>query len=230
MNSLKLALAALLLMVFSLPALAVSTHSHAVNGSTAVTITNAQHGMGSQYFGVHVYDNNDQRIQPSGSPGYSYSINASTYAVTVSFGSTFTGTVKITGPFTTHTSDSRDFAPSIVVSSGGFFKVCAGCTTTDYALRSYSGRSWYQANPSTLTLGASGNGGTVYVWLEGDKVVYGYTYTWEGSAWCTSPCEMRSGVGGFPSSGVFVPIGQVQRGSTQGTYWIENTFYDARPW
>ena len=137
---------AALFCVCSSPAFALGSYSQTVTNVTSVTITNAQHSMGSKYFGVTVFDAESVRVQQSDSPGWSYSINASTYAVTVNFTSSFTGTVKLIGPFSGVTSADRDFKVSTAVEGGaGVLKVCADCTLTYNALRSWGGKSWFSA-------------------------------------------------------------------------------------
>jgi surface antigen len=84
----------------SVPALAVSTHSKTVTNVVSVVIANAEHGMTSKYFGVHLYDASSAQFQPAGIVGYTYSIHPADFTVTVSLSNSFSGTVRLTGPFT----------------------------------------------------------------------------------------------------------------------------------
>ena len=222
---------ALLALFSATSAFGLTSYSTTVSNVTTVTVTNAQHGFNSKYFAVTVYDNESVRVQPSDSPGYSYSINASTYAVTVNFTSSFSGTVKLIGPFTGVTTHNRDFAVSTGVDGGsgtGFMKVCSECTLELSALRSWSGKSWFSAGPVTLTLTAAAGGGTWRAWLEDQKVVFGYTNaSVGGSATCSGmPCEVRFSQSGFPTGSI--PLGYQERSGVAGQHWVGSPT-DSRP-
>ncbi|HEU0119249.1 MAG TPA: hypothetical protein VFQ91_01905 [Bryobacteraceae bacterium] len=229
MRDLRCVLAAMAAFLFSVPALALSSYERTVVSATSTTITNAQHGFGSKYLAVLVYDSESIRVQPGSTPGYSYSIDPSTYSVTVTFSSSFTGTVKLIGPFTGTTSSNSDFQVSIGVESGaGILRVCGDCTSVYYALRSWGGKSWYSAGPTTLTLTAAGGGGVWRSWLENQKVVFGYSYSGVGgAATCNGlPCEVRFNVSDYPSG--VIPLGSAQRSSVAGQHWV-GTPNDDRP-
>lgn len=214
----------------SVPSFALITDEGTVTSSTTYTRTNAQHGMGSKYFGVHVYDNSGNRVQPSGSPGYSYTINASTYQLDITFTTTFSGTVKLIGGFSGLTSHSRDFAVSVGYDSyGGYMRVCDDCTLTNFALRSWSSKTWFTADKTSLRLSSTGGGGTWRAWLENSKVIFGYTGSSVpyGVAYCVGqPCEVRYSISDYPEGSI--PLGSCARSSAVDEHWY-GSVSDDRP-
>lgn len=229
MNTLMKWFPALALLALSIPAFSLTTYETSVTNQTTITVTNSQHGMNSKYFGVHVYNASSERVQPSGSPGYSYTIDSSSYELVVTFTSSFTGTVKLLGGFSL-TSHARDFAVSVGSDVlGGYMRVCDDCSATDYALRSWSGKSWFTAGVTRLRLSAAGGGGWWRAWLEDQKVVFGYDQTSlaNGTAICTgTPCEIRYNIQDYPSGSI--PLGKCQRDTAVNAHWI-TPVYDQRP-
>ncbi|PWU04365.1 MAG: hypothetical protein C5B51_16950 [Terriglobia bacterium] len=111
-----------------------TTYTTSVTSSLGVTITNSQHGFNSSQFGVLIY-NQDGVKQPT--TAYSW-ITGSNYDVTVSFASTFTGTVKLVGVYSSLTTADQDFKLTRNGSSLSQLYVCDGCQNS-YAKRSVSG-------------------------------------------------------------------------------------------
>ena len=217
---LSCAAAAALFCVWSLPAFALGSYTQTVTNVTTVTIANSAHSMGAKYFGVSVFDSESVRVQQADSPGWSYSINASTFSVTVNFTSSFTGTVKLIGPFTGLTGNDRDFKVSSGLEGGaGVLKVCGDCSLDYFALRSWASKTWYSAGATVLSLTASGGGGTWRAWLENSKVIFGYSYaSVGGAATCSGlPCEVRFSQSGYP--GGVIKLGSALRSGGAGQHW-----------
>ena len=158
---------ALFFLVLGTAAYARSTYTTNVASTNSTTITNAQHGLNSPAYGVLIYNSYGAK-QPTSA--YSWTVDQTTYAVTVTFNNTFTGTVKLVAIYANLTSADQDFK----VTSGDttHLKVCSGCETS-YAQRSYQSRSLTMDESSTLTITSFPLlNGYVYVYLSDVTLVY----------------------------------------------------------
>ncbi len=193
------------------------TYTTSVSNSAGITITNATHGMGSPNFGVYIKDNSGVRRPLS---EYSWSIDSSTYAVTISFSPNFTGTVKLVGLFPTYTTDDHDFKVTASVGTTEV-SVCSGCDTTP-AARAYNSQNLVMDGIAVLSFSTLGSD-TVDVYLTGRGVVF---VPWSGNTtgW--------SAIGGLVEAGV--PGDSLM---TLGTVAVDSNGYvalggvtDYRPW
>jgi hypothetical protein len=160
---------ALLFLILATAAYARSTYTTNVASTNSTIITNAQHGFNSPAYGVLIYNSYGTK-QPTSA--YSWTVDQTTYAVTVTFNNTFTGTVKLIAVYANFTSADQDF--KVTVSSGDttHLKVCSGCET-NYARRSYQSRSLTMDESSTLTITSFPIlSNYVYVFLSDVTLVY----------------------------------------------------------
>jgi hypothetical protein len=139
---------ALLFLILATAAYARSTYTANVASTNNTTITNAQHSLNSPAFGVLIYNSLGTK-QPTSA--YSWTVDQTTYAVTVTFNNTFTGTVKLVAVYANFTSADQDFKVTVSAADTTHVKVCSGCET-NYARRSYQSRSLTMDESSTLTI------------------------------------------------------------------------------
>jgi hypothetical protein len=160
---------ALFFLILATAAYARITYTMNVASTNSITITNAQHGLNSPAYGVLIYNSLGTK-QPTSA--YSWTVDQTTYAVTVTFNNTFTGTVKLVAVYANFTSADQDF--KVTVSSGDttHLNVCSGCETS-YAQRSYQSRSLTMDESSTLTITSFPTlNGYVYAYLSDVTLVY----------------------------------------------------------
>lgn len=179
-------------------AFGITSYTGSVSAVTSVTVPNSTHGLGSANFGVRVYDAGNVLQDTS---TYSYSINSSTYAVTITWSSAFTGSYKLTGVFSALTTASSDFATT--VPNNYTVTVCASCTAGSPAVRNYGGLTYASVSSAGLTFGDGTANGTVYVFVDKGLVVFGFS----GSSFATAchpttsygDAQIRYGASGFPA-------------------------------
>lgn len=222
----KTGLVVALLAGLSGPAFSTTYYQQSVNNQTSVTITNATHGIGGSPIAVRVYNNSGVR-QPTST--YSVSVNGS-YDVTVSWGSSFTGTVKLSGFYTSDTNNENDFKPTLGTSSPPYgnidqFRVCYGCGDSVHesvrtASRKYImwGNGVYQHTTGACTL---------RVYIEDNRLKFGLS---AGSGSCSGAIVEGSGqvennVSSFPSGSV--KIGEASTASSGNKLY---GLSDLRPW
>jgi len=197
----------------SLPAFAtITSKTYAVTNENSLSIpyssssNSTNHQFASTKLGMSVYDNSGALVLPG--YGYTKAQNTSTFDITITFSSSFTGTVKLFGIFDPDTTASGDFAVTKGVGTPtNQLEVCASCSMSSYARRysSATGKyhlgvrkvSFYQ--PHTITYA------TVYVWLDSNnRVVFGTTSNSTGAGeYCTAGgqgnCLIQWAVTGYPA-------------------------------
>lgn len=210
---------------------AVTTRSFPVNRSSSISITNAQHGVGSKSIAVRVYDSAGV-LKSTGD--YSYSINPTTFAVTVNFSGQFTGSVQTLGPILQYTMNSTDFEPSVYFGASGYLdtlQICNACTATNPAARKYDSRAYAMAGKVTYV---HGNGpATIRAYILDNAVVFGLTAANSSvaSGACgnnAANCKVMYNIGTFPSGSI--PLGTVTT-TTVGTrnVLLPSSLSDNRP-
>jgi hypothetical protein len=192
MNTFKKASAFLLLacaLIFSGEAFALSTYTQSVSSVTSVTISNSSHGLGSPNLGVHVYNSSGVRVADG---SFTKSINSGTYAVTVTWPSAFTGTVKLTGAFVNGdiTNADKDFKVIPEGTGNDKVKICDQCTPTNFALvNTASSQKYFAAGSVSYTAGSGAS--NARVWLSPDgKVVFGVPFGGALGSCSGGPCEV----------------------------------------
>jgi hypothetical protein len=139
--------------------LASTTYTQQVSNVTTVTIPGSVHHLGCLQYSIRGYDSNGVR-QPSSA--FSSTRDVTTYDATVSFPSSFTGSVKLQGCFSA-TSAATDFQ---VAASAGTITVCSSCTDPAYADRLYGTQRYAATIAYTLTSNSDGQSGTAWVYLD----------------------------------------------------------------
>lgn len=146
-------------------ATAMTKHTQSVTAQTSVTIPNATHGIGSRWIGVAVYDQNGA-VQPKSS--YNATVNTSTYSVTVSWDSAFTGSVQLSGPWP---SSDTELKFNYESASSSTFTVCPDAENNAQRL-TYGGKRYGCANRVIFDRYSSA-ARDVYVYADGDsKLVF----------------------------------------------------------
>jgi hypothetical protein len=202
---------------------AITTYTYPINSTTSsLTITAAQHGFGSTRLAVRVYDETGAR---KATTEYNYSINGSTFAVSLAFNPALPSgsSVKLTGPFDgPDTTASTDFKVSFD-NPGGSVKVCSPCSETAFSQRSYTSKVYAQLAPVTFSGTCASSGScTLFVYMHDNKIKFGVSGTGYGS--CTgSNCAVAYGVSAYPFG--VIQLGRVSYSSGYG--WVGVT--DDRP-
>lgn len=176
-------------------ALCLSTYSLGVSNQTSVVVTNAQHGFNSDKIAVHVYNSSGTRLADS---VFTKAVNGGTYEVTVTFGSSFTGTVKLTGPFTEAgvTNAARDFDAAAIAGLKSV-QICSTCTAANPAFAGAGAKKYFSSGP--ITYAAAGSvASKVLVYLDAGKLVFQVGTAAEAGEITGGPGVVRVQAGGFP--------------------------------
>jgi hypothetical protein len=192
---------------------------------TSATITNSQHGIGSQMIGVVCIPTGGTALTLS---QVSWTINASTYAVDISFNSSFTGTVYLSGPWpSSDTSNSTDFQVAIGSSNSSNLWVCELCGTWT-ARRTVSGFSPVAANAGmALQWLDTSVSQTVYVYLDGNQIMFGLSEsTCGGSQWTGGDAYADAIACGVTS----MPPSVIELGTATMVNGVFTSVTDNRPW
>jgi hypothetical protein len=205
----------------------LSTYTRAViTPASSVTITNADHGMGSTSFGVGVWDDSDLRVSEL---TYSISKNGSTYAVTITFDpgywpDGFSGTIKLKGNAGFDTSGDNDWK-LVLLNSGASLGICSGCTNDYWVRRTVDGLSYVGATTFSVDGLANSNAcqnTVVYLYLYNRRLYASNSYS---AACLQNPSSLLTTQGsGYPTGSV--PIGTAFQ-------YYSGSFYvltDDRPW
>jgi hypothetical protein len=190
-------------------------------GVTYVAITEGTHNIDSPYIGVLCVDNNGNRLDLD---QVSWTVDPSTYEVDVTFASSFTGWVRLSGPWpTSDTANSTDFAVTIGQSNGSRLNVCAQCDTY-VARRTYNGNSFVAFSGVSLTW-ISFNAATVYVYLRENIATFGLDQsTCEGSSYSIDgTANVECAVSSMPDDVVPLGVASISGGEFTGVT-------DMRPW
>jgi hypothetical protein len=218
---LKIAKIFLALAAVCATALGSTTYTQSITSSTSsLTITHAQHGFSSTGLSVNVIDGTNNLLPTT---AFSYSINSSTYDVSMTFSPAISsGTVQIIGAFTANTSASTDFLVSrIAEGQPTVYKiaVCWYCTSSVQAIRTTGGKSYVLGYPVKFTYN-SGNLSHYYVYIQDNVVVMGVnaggvSISCSGSS-VNGACRVDLGVYSFPAGTVHLADGTFTNGAFDG--------------
>jgi hypothetical protein len=179
------------------PTRAMTKWSAPYSGVTYVALTASTHGISSPYIGLLCTDSHGNRLDLD---QVSWAVDPITYEVDISFTSSFTGTIRLSGPWpSTDTSNSTDFAVTIGQSNSSKLNVCAQCGTYT-ARRTHSGSTYTASGGVSLTW-VSFTAPTVYVYLRENIVTYGLDQSAcaVGSYSLSGVAAVECGVSAMPS-------------------------------
>lgn len=191
------------------------------SGVTYVAVTANTHGIASPYIGVLCTDSNGNRLTLD---QVSWTVDQNTYEVDISFNSSFTGMVRLSGPWpATDTSNPSDFAVTIGQSNSAKLNVCAQCGAYT-ARRSYNGNTYTGSSGVSLTW-QSFSATTVYVYLRENIATYGLDQGGcvVGSYALTGTANVECGVTAMPSGVVPLAVATLSGGNF-------TSVTDLRPW
>lgn len=195
----------LALLLAFLPAAASTTWTSASQTSiTSLTVSGSTHNLGSPHFGVRTY-NTSGILQPTS--GYTYTINQSTYDVTITWSpSAFSGTVKLTGVFNATTTAGTDFQPALDGFAGGVYHtvaVCQQCSDSVPAVRSVNGVGYVGLGNAYTTYGSGTFTLRVYITPDDHKVIFASDQSPSNSNLTCgggTVCDVRYSITAFPSN------------------------------
>jgi hypothetical protein len=203
------------------PAPGMTKWSALYRGVTYVAVTESTHGIPSPYIGVLCTDSFGNRLNLD---QVSWTVDPTTYEVAISFTNSFTGAVRLSGPWpASDTSASTDFAVTIGQSNSAKLNVCAQCGTYT-ARRSYNGSTYTASSGASLTW-VSFSAPTVYVYLRENIATYGLDQAGclIGSFSLYGTVNVECGVTSMPSG--VVPLASATISNGQFT-----SVTDLRPW
>jgi len=213
-------LMAMVLAAAARPVQAMTNWSAQYSGVTYVSVPASTHGINSPYIGVLCTSNGVRLTLDQ----VSWTVDPVTYEVDITFTNSFTGTVRLSGPWPANdTSNSTDFAVTIGQSNSSRLNVCAGCASST-ARRTYNGNTYTASSAVALTW-VSFTAPTVYVYLRENFVTFGLdqsgcalsSYTVLGAA------NVECGVSSMPSGVVPLAETSISNGMFTGVT-------DLRPW
>lgn len=201
-------------------ALAMTTWQGNYTSVLTATITYATHGIASGMIGVVCVDSTGAKL---GLDKVGSVVDQNTYQVNITFFHSFTGTVKLSGPWpSSDTSNTTDFKVTIGTANASNLWTCVQCGT--YIARRTVGTSTYTANAGEcLAWLDTSVSQTVFVWLAGNQAVYGLSEgTCSQSQWTKGP-PVVCGVSGIPTGAVSLASATMVNG-------IFTSVTDLRPW
>ncbi len=191
------------------------------SGVTYAPVTESMHGIESPYIGVVCIDSNGNRLTLD---QVSWTVNQTTYEVDVTFTNSFTGTVRLSGPWpASDTSSSTDFEVAIGQSNSSKLNVCAQCGTYT-ARRTYGGTTYTASSGVSLTW-VSFTASTVYVYMEENIATYGLDETGcpVGGYTVSGVANVECGVSSMPAGVVPLAVASISGG-------VFTSVTDMRPW
>jgi len=191
------------------------------SGVNYVAVTESTHGIQSPYIGVLCTDSNGNRLTLD---QVSWTVDQNTYEVDITFTNSFTGAVRLSGPWpSSDTSNSTDFEVVIGQSDSSRLNVCGQCATYT-ARRTYNG-STYTADGLASLIWVSFTAPTVYVYLRQNIATFGLDQSAcvVGSYTVIGVVNVECGVTSMPSG--VVPLASA---SISGGVFTSVT--DLRPW
>lgn len=203
-------------------------YSEAVTSQTSKSVPYSTHGKSAPY--TIVVLNSSGVVVPS---GYTVTKNSAN-DFTVSFGSSFTGTVKICRGYSYPTTQSWNFEPTYGVVPGSlgntaWLKICGDCSGSNHAARSKNGHSAIMAKYEEFSRYIQSDGSvTVRVWIANGVMHFGVSDAGGGSLIGSAPLYVvDNNVSSFPSGVFDIFEGTI---STSGgvTTWTSVT--DKRGW
>jgi hypothetical protein len=191
------------------------------SGVTYVVVTESTHGIPSPNIGVLCTDSNGNRLTLD---QVSWTVDPITYEVDIMFVNSFTGSVRLSGPWPgSDTSNTTDFEVAIGPSNSARLNVCAQCSTYT-ARRTYNGAT-YTASSGVSFLWVSFNAKTVYIYLRENVATFGLDQSAcvVGSYTVIGVANVECGVSSMPSG--VVPLASATIGEGQFS-----SVTDLRPW
>ena len=188
---------------------------------TYVTVTGSTHGIASPYIGVVCTDNLGNKLDLE---QVSWTVDPNTYEVDLTFTASFTGVVRLSGPWpASDTSNTTDFAVTIGQSNSSKLNVCAQCETYT-ARRTYNGNTYAASSAAALTW-VSFTAATVYVYLRENIATFGLAQTGcaVGSYQLSGVANVECGVFGMPADVVPLASAAISGG-------VFDSVTDLRPW
>ncbi|HTQ56302.1 MAG TPA: hypothetical protein VMI94_17660 [Bryobacteraceae bacterium] len=203
------------------PACAMTKWSAQYSGVTYVTIGEATHGIASPYIGVMCVDNFGTRLDLD---QVSWTVDPVTYEVDITFTNSFTGWVRLSGPWPgSDTDNATDFAVTIGQSNSSRLNVCAQCGT--YLARRTYNNSTYTSSGGVSLLWVSFTAPTVYVYLRENIATFGLDQSAcpAGSYTVAGYANVECGISSMPTG--VVPLASAAISGGQFT-----SVTDLRPW
>ncbi len=191
------------------------------SGITYVAVPASTHGIPSLYIGVLCTDAGGNKLSLD---QVSWTVDPNSYEVDIAFTNSFTGVVRLSGPWpASDTASSTDFAVTVGQSNSSKLNVCAQCGT-------YTARRTYTGNTYTASAGVSltWNGftaATVFVYLRENIATFGLSQSGcvVGSYVVSGVANVECGVMAMPSGVVPLASAAISGGTFSGVT-------DLRPW
>lgn len=185
-----------LAVLFVSNAFSLSTYALSVSNQSSVVVASSQHGFNSDKIAVHVYNAQGDRLPDS---VFTKSVNPSTFSASITFASPFTGTVKLTGPFTESgvTNAQRDFDAAVIQGEKAV-KICSACTANNPAFAGAGTKKYYSVGSVSYVAPAT-VASAVFVYLDAGRMVFQVGSAAEAGSVSGGPAEVRVQSGGFPS-------------------------------
>lgn len=217
------------------PLCASSSYSQSVTAVSSVTITAATSGFTSASYGV--------RSIVTGSPArklasseYSYSIDAGTYAIAISFPggqwpSGFTGDINLKGLFPgPDTSAAKDWRPVLLDVHSHTVTVCPGCADSagNFARRTVGGVVYVATAEAHADVSGSCDC-WVYAYIEDNKLTFAHSVSASQLSASGGVAVTNTGLDGYATS---YPAGALRIGrwhQSQGSFYL-TLIADDRPW
>lgn len=191
------------------------------SGATFVVVTESTHGIPSPYIGVLCTDSNGIRLNLD---QVSWTVDPTTYEVDITFTNSFTGTVRLSGPWpASDTNMSTDFAVTIGQVNSSRLNICAQCGTYT-ARRTYNG-STYTASAAVSLTWVSFTAPAVYVYLRENIATYGLA-----QSGCVVGSYTLAGVANVECGVMSMPSGVVPLASATISGGEFTSVTDLRPW
>ena len=195
------------------------------SGVTSVEVTGSTHGIGSPYIGVVCIDSNGNRLDLD---QVSWTVDPTTYEVDLTFTNSFTGIVKLSGPWpSSDTNNATDFLVSVGQSNSSQLNVCGQCATFT-ARRTYNGDVNVADGGVSLVVNNSGfDPTTVYAYIVENLIHYGAN---------TPNCPPVSGSFSIVGNAILdcnvtaMPAGVTPLGSATFAGGVFSSVTDLRPW
>lgn len=204
-----------------MPARGMTKWSGQYSGVTYVAVPESEHGIDSPNIGVLCVDPSGNRLPLD---QVSWTVDPSTYEVDITFANSFTGIVRLSGPWpASDTSNSTDFAVTIGQVNSSKLNICAQCGTYT-ARRTYAGNAYTAASGVSLTW-VSFTAPTVYVYLRDNIATYGLA-----QSGCVVGSFQTSGIVGVECGVTSMPTGVVPLASAAISGGTFTSVTDLRPW
>jgi hypothetical protein len=191
------------------------------SGVTYVAVTQSAHGIPSPYIGVLCTDSNGNRLTLD---QVSWTVDPTTYEVDITFTNSFTGAVRLSGPWpASDTNNDTDFAVIIGQSNGSKLNICSQCGAYT-ARRTYNGSTYTASSAVSLTW-VSFTAPKVFVYLRENIATFGLDQSGcvVGSYTVSGVANVECGVTSMPDG--VVPLASATIGDGEFT-----SVTDLRPW